>query len=268
MGLDDGVRDGGTPRHCANRENGEAAIAGDVLQPVREIALALTAQPGDPMRRNPAEATGIEANGLQKFQPVEQAVHVGGILACLEAAQPDEPAHLLVHRLGQEAVEPGAQIIAKTIGDTGFDPAFRRDQGIGAEPLDARYARQDGLCPAAFLDEASNQILVGPCGFRFSLQPRLQIARPPPRKHPIAVDHAEALQMFSPRLFPNGVAFKIIRLHADLGADKVEYARGDQLSGVQQTTRMPERTELEAKPSLFCGRRRARTCSISSSSKV
>jgi hypothetical protein len=53
--------------------------------------------------------------------------------------------------------------------------------------------------------------------------------------------------MLSPRLFPNGVAFEIIRLHADLGTDKIEHARGDQLSGVQQATRMPERTELEGK---------------------
>ena len=42
-----------------------------------------------------------------------------------------------LHPLGQEAVKPGAQVIVKAIGDTGFDPAFRRDQGIGAEPLDA-----------------------------------------------------------------------------------------------------------------------------------
>ena len=53
--------------------------------------------------------------------------------------------------------------------------------------------------------------------------------------------------MLSPRLFPDGVAFKIIRLHPDLGTDKIEHARGDQLSGVQQAPRMPEYTELEGK---------------------
>ena len=39
------------------------------------------------------------------------------------------------------------------LGDAGFDPAFRGDQRVGAEPLDRRRRRQDGSRVTAGLDE-------------------------------------------------------------------------------------------------------------------
>ena len=43
------------------------------------------------------------------------------------------------------------------LGDAGFDPAFRVDQRVGAEPLDRRRGRQDGSRATAGLDEPARR---------------------------------------------------------------------------------------------------------------
>ena len=149
--FDDGVRDGEAPLHHADRENGEAAITGNILQPVREIALALSAQPSNPMGRNPGQAIGIEADRLQELQPIQQAVHIGRVLARLEPAQPDEPAHLPVHRLAQQRVEPGAHVLVKTIGDAGFNRVYRNKGTPGPIELSLIPDAHDGLSAGAEL---------------------------------------------------------------------------------------------------------------------
>ena len=77
--------------------------------------------------------------------------------------------------LSAQARDPVGRNVVETCSDPGIDSAFRRDQGIRAEPLDGRHGRQDDKPPAALLDEASHQVLSGSCRLGMLCQPGLRL---------------------------------------------------------------------------------------------
>ena len=72
------------------------------------------------------------------LEAVQQPVGVGGIVARLELPEPDEPRHAGVDRLFEQILEVAPKPGRNPLGDAGFDPAFRVDQRVGADPLDRR----------------------------------------------------------------------------------------------------------------------------------
>ena len=87
---------------------------------------------------------------------VQQPVGGGGIAARLELPEPDEPRHASVDRLVEQMLEFAPKPGRNPLGDAGFDPAFRVDQRVGADPLDRRRGRQDGSRVTAGLDEPAH----------------------------------------------------------------------------------------------------------------
>ena len=74
----------------------------------------------------------------ETLEGVQQPVGVGRIAARLELPEPHEPRHADVDRLLEQMLEVAPQSGRHPLGDAGFDPAFRVDERIGAEPLDRR----------------------------------------------------------------------------------------------------------------------------------
>lgn len=97
----------------------------------------------------------------------------------------------------------------------------------------------------ALLDKAPCQIVIGTGTLGRILQPTLQVARPSPRKHPVAILLSERRQMFMAGLFTGRVTGQIIRLQANLRGQKARNCQRDDFTGCQQTTRISERTVAE-----------------------
>ena len=250
VGLDNGVRNGGAPFHDADRQYGQAAVAGDVEKAVGEVPLALPAQTRDPVGRNAVENRGGQVQFLQEFEPVEQAVGIGRVVPHLELPQPYEPARVPVRAFAQQAVEALAHPAVETCGDPGIDPAFRRDQGIRAEPLDGRHGRQDDKPAAALLDEASHQVLSGTRRFGMLCQPGLHPAHALAREHPVAVDLAQRDKVLLPGLAPCGVLEQGIPRDSELGTHELQHFLRNDLSGLQKAPRPAESAELECESKL------------------
>ena len=126
------------------------------------MPLALPAQARDPVERNAVENRGGQVQFLQEFKPVEQAVGIGRVVPLLELPQPDEPACASIRAFAQQAVEACTHPVIKAGGNSGLDPALRRDQGIRTEPLNRRHARQDELPAAALLHETRGRTSSSP----------------------------------------------------------------------------------------------------------
>ena len=78
--FDNGVCNGGAPFHDADRQYGQASVAGDVEKAVGEIPLTLPPQTRDPMGRDAIENRGGQVQLLQEFEPLEQAVGIGRVV--------------------------------------------------------------------------------------------------------------------------------------------------------------------------------------------
>ena len=159
MGLDNGVCNGGAPFRDADRQYGQATVAGDVEKAVGEVPLALPAQARNPVWWNAIENRCRQIQLLQEFEPVEQAVGSGRVVPHLELSQPDEPACASIHAFAQQAIEACTHPVIEAGGNSGLDPALRRDQRVGAVPLDGRHARQNDLPATALLHEAPYKFL-------------------------------------------------------------------------------------------------------------
>ena len=153
MGLHHRVGEKQLPLDGADRENREAAAVREFAEPVGEVAFPLPAQPRHPMRGDLVEKAFRNSEAPEVLEAVQQPVGVGGIVARLELPEPDEPRHAGVDRLFEQMLEVAPKPGRHPLGDAGFDPAFRGDQRVGAEPLDRRRRRQDGSRVTAGLDE-------------------------------------------------------------------------------------------------------------------
>ena len=191
MGLDDSVGNGAAPFQRADRKDGEAVITGNIPQITREVSLALSAQARNPVQWHIRQNAPVQSQGLQVFQPVQQAVHVGRVPPDLELTQPDKPRDRAARIFGQKGIEPRSHVIAQPTGNPGIDPPFSRDKRIRAKPFDDGDSRQNGLGRPALLDEAPCQILVRPSGFCCIVKPNSQIACPTAREHLVTVDIAQ-----------------------------------------------------------------------------
>ena len=143
VGLHHRVGEKHLPLDGADRENREAAIVREFAEPVGEVALPLPAQPRDPVRRDIVEKAFRNIETPEVFEAVQQPVGGGGIAARLELPEPDEPRHAGVDRLVEQMLKVAPKPGRDPLGDAGFDPAFRVDQRVGAEPLDRRRGRQE-----------------------------------------------------------------------------------------------------------------------------
>ena len=86
MGFHNGVGNGAAPFQRADGKDGETAVAGDVPQITREVALSLPSQAGKPVGRHTGQDRLGQPKALQEFEPVEKTVHVGRVLTHLELA--------------------------------------------------------------------------------------------------------------------------------------------------------------------------------------
>ena len=83
-----------------------------------------------------------------------------------------------------------------------FDPAFRVDQRVGADPLGRRRGRQDGSRVMAGLDEPVHQVLVRLRPWRFFAEPVPELTRRAAREGPESVQAAQFGKMLVPGLGP------------------------------------------------------------------
>ena len=111
------------------------------------------------------------------------------------------------------------------LGDAGFDPAFRVDQRVGADPLDRRRGRQDGSRVTAGLDEPAHQVLV-------RLRPWRFFAEPGPRAH-------------APR--------RPRRTGIRTGGAVIHDGRRNELARSQQAARVAEHAQLQREAQLVAG---------------
>ena len=119
------------------------------------------------MRRDIVEEAFRNIEAPEMIEAVQQPVGAGGIAARLELPEPDEPRHAGVDRLFEQMLKVTPKPGRDPLGDAGFDPAFRVDQRVGAEPLGRRRGRQDGSCATADLDEPAHQVRVRLRSWRF-----------------------------------------------------------------------------------------------------
>ena len=96
------------------------------------------------------------------------------------------------------------------LGDTSFDPAFRVDRRVGAEPLDRRRGRQDGPCATAGHDEPPDQVLVRLRLLRFFAEPVPELTRRAAREGPESVQAAQFGKMLVPGLGPHRVVAELV----------------------------------------------------------
>lgn len=247
MRLDHRIRSRGGPLDDADSEDGATPVGAEITQAIGEVTFALSAQPGDAMRRDVAEQAGIEVHRTQELKPVEQSVCRGGIVARLDPAQPDEAADCPRQHFGRQPVEPGAGDKIKARCDALLDAAFGRDERIRAQALDRRDRRQDGHGIAAAGDEAPGEIVVRVCLLGFGEQPVTE--RPCRRaltgKRPVSVDGAQHLHMLLAGLVPDGVADEHVTGDAELGAEEGGYRERDHLARHQHSSRIAQRAQLQ-----------------------
>lgn len=86
------------------------------------------------MRRDVVEEAFRNREEPEVLEAVQQPVGVGRVAARLELPQPHEPRHAGVDRLFEQMIEVAPKAGRHPLGDAGLDPAFRVDEGIGAEP--------------------------------------------------------------------------------------------------------------------------------------
>ena len=104
-------------------------------------------------------------------------------------------------RCSRSAPKPGRD----PLGDEGFDPAFRVDQRVGADPLGRRRGRQDSSRVTAGLDEPAHQVLVRLRPWRFFAEPVPELTRRAAREGPESVQAAHFGKMLVPNLGPHRV---------------------------------------------------------------
>ena len=139
------------------------------------------------------------------LEAVQQPVGVGGIVARLELPEPDEPRHAGVDRLFEQMLKVAPKPGRNPLGDAGFDPAFRVDQRVGADPLDRRRRRQDGSRVTAGLDKPAHQVLVRLRPWRFFAEPVPELMRRAAREGPESVQAAQFAKMLVSGLGPHRV---------------------------------------------------------------
>ena len=237
----------------ADRENREAAIVREFAEPVGEVALPLPAQPRDPVRRDIVEKAFRNIEAPEVFEAVQQPVGGGGIAARLELPEPDEPRHAGVDRLVEQMLKVAPKPGRDPLGDAGFDPAFRVDQRVGAEPLDRRRGRQDGSRATARLDEPADQILVRLRLWRFFAEPVAELARRAAREGPESVQVAQLSKMLVPGLGPHRVVGELIPVQIDLASDEIHDGRRNELGRNQQAARVAEHAQLQREAQLVAG---------------
>ena len=133
---------------------------------------------------------------MQKLPPVQQAPGDGGIVAGLELPQPDEPRHAGLQCFRKQSVESRSCRGVETVRDSLLDAAVGGHRRVGAPAFERRDSRQDDLPSAAFLDEPSCQLRVGPRFLGLPVEPVLQVPRPPSGERAVSVDRAQRRHVF------------------------------------------------------------------------
>ena len=168
------------------------------------------------------------------LEAVQQPVGGGGIVARLELPEPDEPRHAGVDRLFEQMLEVAPKPGRNPLGDAGFDPAFRVDQRVGADPLDRRRGRQDGSRVTAGLDEPAHQVLVRLRPWRFFAEPVPELMRRAAREGPESVQAAQFGKMLVSGLGPHRVVGEFVPIQVELASDEIHDGRRNELARSQQ----------------------------------
>ena len=253
MGLHHRVGEKQLPLDGADRENREAAAVRELAEPVGEVAFPLPAQPRDPMRGDIVEEAFRNSEAPEVLEAVQQPVRVGGIVARLELPEPDEPRHAGVDRLFEQILEVAPKPGRNPLGDAGFDPAFRVDQRVGANPLDRRRGRQDGSRVTAGLDEPAHQVLVRLRPWRFFAEPVPELMRRAAREGPESVQAAQFGKMLVPCLGPHRVVGEFVPIQVELASDEIHDGRRNELTRSKQAARVAEHAQLQREAQLVAG---------------
>jgi hypothetical protein len=150
----------GLPFRDADSQDCQASTIRELPQAIGKITLALASESRDAMRRDVIEKAIPQVDALQEFQPVQQPIRLGRVVARLKLSKPYEPGEAIVNHLVKQSCESLACGAIKAIGYSVFDPAFRRNQGIGAKPFNRGDRRQNCVCPPAFESEPARKMLV------------------------------------------------------------------------------------------------------------
>lgn len=102
-------------------------ITGYVAQPICEVSFTLATQACDPVGWNAFHNIGRQPQCLQEFQPIQEPGCTCRLPTHFELSQPDEPADLSIHDLGQQCVQPFLRLVIKPLGNTTFYFALRRN---------------------------------------------------------------------------------------------------------------------------------------------
>jgi hypothetical protein len=138
MAFDHGIGNGTAPFQSADREDGKAAVAGDIPQISGEVTFTLPSEARDTVGRHTRQDGSVHGHGLQEFQPAEQPVHVGRVLAHLKLAQPDKAGDRTVRHFRQQGVKSTAHLIIQPVGNPSVDPSLCSNECIRAKAFDNR----------------------------------------------------------------------------------------------------------------------------------
>jgi hypothetical protein len=253
MGINHRIGKDTAPFEGADREDGQAAVARDIPQIPGEVALPLTTKTGNAVRWHICQNALVQCNAPQEFQPVEQAVHIGRVLAHLKLAQPDKATDGTSRVVGQKGIKPVACDTIQKVRNPGINPPFRGNKCIRTKPLDDRDPRQNRLSHPALLDKAPCQILVCPGRFSRTLQPDLEVARPSACEHLVAVEFAQGCQVLMPGFFAGCISGQIIRPQSELRGQKAGDCQGDDLVRRQQPSRISQSAKLQSEAKTIVG---------------
>ncbi|WP_246231862.1 hypothetical protein [Sinorhizobium alkalisoli] len=114
----------------------KSSIFRQIPHSIGGIAFALAAQTGHAVRWDAVENANIDGELAQKFQPVEQAIHIVGVGADFELTQPHKARHSAIGSFGKQGQKPSAALRVQTPCNTGRDRPFGGDQGIGTASFD------------------------------------------------------------------------------------------------------------------------------------
>ena len=255
MGLDYGIGDSAAPLHSTDGTDSETAITRNVAQPVGEVALPLAAKTGNAMRRNGLQQIGGKIEALQEFQAIEKAVNVSRVLAHLEPAQPDEPAHAAVDFLGKQPVassrsrrrrmassKPAAMRVSIRRSAATSASAQRRSRtdNPGRITCRRRHSSTNRRASPSFERAASAS---------FSSQTFRSRAQRPERRnigeHPVAVAAPDLGQVFPPGLLPHRIAIEVFGAPAKLCGNEAKDVPGNGLPRHQKPPRISKGAKLE-----------------------
>ena len=245
MGLDEGVRKTRLPFHGAHRQDGQPSAVEHLAQAVREVPFPLPPQAGNAVGGYALDDLLGETETLQKPQSVQQAPGDGGIVARLGLPQPDEARHAVVQCFRKQPVESRPCRGVETARDSLLDPAVGCNCSVGAQAFERRDGRQDELPSAAFLDEPSCQLFVGPRLLGLPVEPGLQVPRRASGERAVAVDRTQRRHVFLACLPPRRIGQQGFHRDAQLDTDEFHYRRRDQFVGLQHATGMAQGTKLK-----------------------